>query len=144
LCFQQRTIEDTPGPVGSLTFQDILLDSVNVSWAPPQQPNGIILNYVVNYRTYKLDEEFRKEVQEKSRLNYLLAGNLEENVTYFFNVRAETSAGLGIVPMTGNVTTGYNEGGGFWKLFEKLIINTFYRSSSSTGEVTYCGSENRE
>ncbi|KAI1732942.1 fibronectin type III domain-containing protein [Ditylenchus destructor] len=107
---RQRTLEDTPGPVGPLIFQDILLNSVNVSWAPPQQPNGIIQGYVINYKTYKLAKEYRNEVQEKIRLNYHIANNLEENVTYFFNVRAETSAGFGLISMTGNITTGYNFG----------------------------------
>lgn len=104
-----RTLEDLPGPVGPLIFQDILLNSVNVSWASPQQPNGRIQGYVVKYRTYKMADEFRKEIQERTQLTYLLAENLEENVTYQFFVRAETSAGLG-VEMVGNVTTGYNEG----------------------------------
>uniref|UniRef100_A0A915E8P4 Protein sidekick-like protein n=1 Tax=Ditylenchus dipsaci TaxID=166011 RepID=A0A915E8P4_9BILA len=90
---RQKTIEDCPGPLGS-------------SSAAQRHHLG----YVVNYKTYKLDDEFRKEVQEKSRINYLLAGNLEENVTYYFNVKAETSAGLGLTPATGNVTTGYNLG----------------------------------
>lgn len=48
------TLEDRPGPVKNLKFTDILLDSVNVSWEPPQQPNGRIQGYIVNYRTYKL------------------------------------------------------------------------------------------
>lgn len=90
-------------------FQDILLDSVNVSWSTPVEPNGRILGYIVNYRTYKLSENFRKDIQEKTQLNYFLAENLEENTTYFFTVHAQNSAGDGI-NTTGNVTTGYNTG----------------------------------
>lgn len=107
-----KTLEDIPGPVGGLVFQDILLYSVNVSWAEPVEPNGRILGYIVNYHTSKLSEEFRK-IQEKTVLNYFLAENLEENATYFFTVKAQTSAGDGI-STTGNVTTGYNKGK-FWK-----------------------------
>jgi hypothetical protein len=55
----------------------------------------VIVAYIVNYRTFKLKEEFKKEIQEKTSLTYLLADNLEENVTYFFSVRAETGAGYG-------------------------------------------------
>lgn len=73
------------------------------------QPNGVIQGYVINYRTYKMSDEFRKEIQEKTRLTYLLAETLEENVTYHFMVRAETSAGLGTETL-GNITTGYNIG----------------------------------
>lgn len=49
-----KTMEDRPGTVGRLTFSDILLDSVNVSWTPPDEPNGIIQAYIVNYKTYNL------------------------------------------------------------------------------------------
>ncbi|CAD5226006.1 unnamed protein product [Bursaphelenchus xylophilus] len=104
-----RTLEDTPGPVGELQFSDILLDSVNVSWTPPQQTNGRITGYSVTYRTYKFSEDFRKEIQEKTLLPFLLADNLEENTTYSFTVQARTSVGLG-VPVSGNVTIGYNRG----------------------------------
>lgn len=104
-----RTQEDVPGPVGDLVFRDILLDSVNVSWSPPQQPNGRIQWYIVNYRTYKMSDEFRKEIQQKTALTYLLATNLEEGVAYYFTVRAENTAGLG-GETVGNVTIGHNQG----------------------------------
>ena len=48
------TLEDRPGPVSELVFTDILLDSVNVTWHPPTEPNGKIVGYLINYRTYKL------------------------------------------------------------------------------------------
>ncbi len=99
------TMEDRPGPTGPLVFNDILLNSVNVSWAPPESVNGRIVGYIVNYRTFKLKEEFKKEIQEKTTLSYLLASNLEENVTYFFSVRAETAVGYG-PEVSGNVTIG--------------------------------------
>lgn len=100
-----------------------MFDSINVTWQPPQQPNGIIQGYIINYRTYKMSDEFRKEIQEKTYLNYLLAENLDENVTYHFMVRAETSAGLGAETL-GNVTTGYNIG--FFLFFIFLFILFIY------------------
>uniref|UniRef100_A0A158Q594 Down syndrome cell adhesion molecule-like protein Dscam2 n=1 Tax=Dracunculus medinensis TaxID=318479 RepID=A0A158Q594_DRAME len=100
-----QTFEDLPGPVSNLTFTDILLDSINVSWLPPKQPNGKLLGYIINYRTYKQKEELRKEVREKTRYNSFLATNLEENVVYFFSVKAETSVGSG-EEVIANVTTG--------------------------------------
>lgn len=104
-----RTLEDLPGPVGELNFHDILLDSVNVSWAPPQQPNGRIINYIVHFRTYKLSVGYQNEVTQKTSLNYYLATNLEENSTYFFIIQAENSAGPGVETFD-NVTVGYNIG----------------------------------
>lgn len=87
-----------------------------MSWLPPQQPNGIITSYVVNYRTHDPIDEFHKEVQEKASLNYFIAKNLEENCTYFFSIRAENSAGLGLETVM-NVTTGYNKG-----ILQKILI----------------------
>ncbi|KAE9550691.1 hypothetical protein FO519_006092 [Halicephalobus sp. NKZ332] len=106
---RMRTLEDLPGPVGDLRFHDILLDSVNISWTPPQQPNGRIVNYVVRYRTYKLSAGYENTVNQKTSLNYFLATRLEENATYFFTVQAENAAGKG-AEVTENVTIGYNVG----------------------------------
>lgn len=56
-----------------------------------------------------LQEEFKKEIQEKTTSTYLVVNNLDENVTYFFSVRAETLAGYGD-EVIGNVTIGPNPG----------------------------------
>uniref|UniRef100_A0A158PBU1 Fibronectin type-III domain-containing protein n=1 Tax=Angiostrongylus cantonensis TaxID=6313 RepID=A0A158PBU1_ANGCA len=109
---RMRTLEDVPGTVGALKFSDILLDSVHVSWKPPVEPNGVITGYIVNYRTFKMKEEFKKEVQSRTQQTFYPATNLEEGVTYFFAVWAETSAGRG-TEVTGNVTLGPNPGGPF-------------------------------
>ncbi|VDM62678.1 unnamed protein product [Angiostrongylus costaricensis] len=124
---RMRTLEDVPGTVGALKFSDILLDSVHVSWKPPVEPNGVITGYIVNYRTFKMkvtlkqlmilchvtscfQEEFKKEVQSRTQQTFYPATNLEEGVTYFFAIWAETSAGRG-TEVTGNVTLGPNPGG---------------------------------
>lgn len=70
-----------------MQFSDILLDSVNVSWTEPLQSNGKITGYLVTYRTYKMPEEFRKEIQEKTTTNWLLANRLDEQTTYSFSVQ---------------------------------------------------------
>ena len=107
---KKRTLEDVPGPVGSpLVFSDILLNSMNVSWASPQQPNGKVIGYVINYRTLSMIDDFRNDVQIRSPVNCLLVDNLVENVTYHVTVRAETNAGLG-EETSANVTIGYNPG----------------------------------
>jgi hypothetical protein len=63
---QLRTLEDLPGPLdGRLAFHSILLDSVNVSWSAPRQPNGHIRCYLVRYRTasHRQQQELRKDIQ---------------------------------------------------------------------------------
>ncbi|KAI6207039.1 hypothetical protein M3Y94_00984300 [Aphelenchoides besseyi] len=103
------TLEDLPGPVGQLVFKDILLDSVNVSWSPPTQPNGQITGYLITYRTYRMREEWRKEIQDRTPVNFLLANELVENTTYEFSVQALTAVGAG-PEVRSNVTIGYNLG----------------------------------
>lgn len=45
------TMEDIPGPPGSLVFSDVTMTSLNVSWSPPVEPNGRIAGYLVTYET---------------------------------------------------------------------------------------------
>lgn len=49
-----KTLIDLPGPVGDLRFNDVTLDSLNLSWNQPLEPNGPLIGYVVIYRTYKM------------------------------------------------------------------------------------------
>lgn len=111
-----------------MKFSDILITSVNVTWNPPKDPNGVIIGYLVVYETFKLAEgnttkprilcnliirclssEFVKKIQEKTTDTFLLASGLEENVTYTFTVKAETVIGYG-PPVSGKVTLGPQEG----------------------------------
>jgi protein sidekick len=79
-----------------------------VSWEEPKNPNGEITGYVVTYETAQQDETFSKQVKQKVTTTWLVVANLEEEVTYYFSVRASTFD-LG-PPATGNVTTGPQEG----------------------------------
>ncbi|KAK0397791.1 hypothetical protein QR680_002272 [Steinernema hermaphroditum] len=92
------TLEDLPGPISNIVFTDILLDSVNVSWSPPDELNGHIVSYTVTYHTK--DETIRKETVHGE---YAIIGNLNENSTYYFSVKAQTGAGSG-EPVSSNVT----------------------------------------
>lgn len=89
-------------------FSDITMNSLKVSWDEPKQPNGEITGYVVTYETAQQDETFSKQVKQKVTTTWLVVANLEEEVTYYFSVRASTFD-LG-PPATGNVTTGPQEG----------------------------------
>ena len=89
-------------------FGDITMNSLKVSWDEPKQPNGEISGYVVTYETAQQDETFSKQVKQKVSTTSLVVANLEEEVTYYFSVRASTFE-LG-APATGNVTTGPQDG----------------------------------
>lgn len=88
-----QTREDTPGEVGKLQFDEITMSQVKVSWAQPNEPNGVLLGYYINYET--LIGDFSKQVKQKINDSYLVVNGLRERVTYTFKVRAENSMGLG-------------------------------------------------
>ncbi|ULT96732.1 hypothetical protein L3Y34_004937 [Caenorhabditis briggsae] len=107
---REKTLEDKPGPVGVLRFSDVLMDSVKVSWDEPAQPNGMVIGYIVNYKGYRMQEEFKNEDQQRTSRNYFDSHGLAEGVTYFFSVWAETSAGKGEL-RSANVTIGPSKDG---------------------------------
>ncbi|XP_022645750.1 protein sidekick-like isoform X5 [Varroa destructor] len=101
-----QTQEDKPGPVTNLTFSQITMSSLLVSWQAPHNPNGIVLSYRLTYETTNSQgNEFSKQVKQKLNVTYLHVSGLRENLTYTFSVRAETICGYGPV-LSKNVTTG--------------------------------------
>ncbi|UYV77069.1 SDK2 [Cordylochernes scorpioides] len=104
------TLEDIPGPPGPITFMDITMSSVNVSWSPPSAPNGRLLRYQVSYETAPHpDATISKQVQQRVTTSHLWVEGLGESVPYSFTVSAETSRGLG-PPSMANMTTGPQPG----------------------------------
>lgn len=106
---QVQTLADRPGVPGPLVFSDITMNSLNVSWSPPEEPNGVITGYLVNYETADLDIESGRQVRQKVSHTYLAVRALCEMTTYRFSVQAETSQGHGPESQR-NVTTGPQEG----------------------------------
>ncbi|KAF2352237.1 Immunoglobulin I-set [Trinorchestia longiramus] len=103
-----RTMPDIPGPVASLNFTDITMNSLRLVWEKPQMPNGQIVGYLVTYETAAVDESFSKQVKQKVVGEQLPVSGLEEEVTYLFTVRAQT---IGYGPkVSANVTTGPQPG----------------------------------
>ena len=51
-----RTLQGLPGPPANLTFSEITMNSLKVSWDKPIKPNGEILGYLVSYETAKQEE----------------------------------------------------------------------------------------
>ncbi|XP_014223021.1 protein sidekick isoform X2 [Trichogramma pretiosum] len=103
-----RTAEDIPGPPQNLSFSDITLTSLRVSWDPPKMRNGEIVGYVVSYKTSEQNDRFSKQVRQKVTDTSLLIQSLEKEAMYTFMVQAET-IDLG-PPISGNVTTGPQDG----------------------------------
>ena len=61
-----RTLQGIPGPPSNLTFSEITMNSLKVSWDKPLQPNGEILGYIVAYETAKQDESKCRQFASKS------------------------------------------------------------------------------
>eukprot|EP00090_Calanus_glacialis_P041134 TRINITY_DN7227_c0_g1_i2.p1 TRINITY_DN7227_c0_g1~~TRINITY_DN7227_c0_g1_i2.p1 ORF type:complete len:2186 (-),score=220.82 TRINITY_DN7227_c0_g1_i2:579-7136(-) len=103
-----RTLQGIPGPPSNLTFSEITMNSLKVSWDKPLQPNGEILGYNVAYETAKQDENYSKQVKQRVSENFMYIHNLEERIPYTFSVRAQT---IEYGPAAeGNVTTGPQPG----------------------------------
>jgi len=103
-----RTLQGTPGPPTNLTFSEITMNSLKVSWDKPDKPNGEILGYIVAYETAKQDENYSKQVKQRVSENFMYIHNLEERVTYSFSVTGQT---IDYGPEAfGNVTTGPQSG----------------------------------
>ena len=51
-----RTLQGVPGPPANLSFGEITMNTLKVSWDAPENPNGEILGYIVSYETAEQDE----------------------------------------------------------------------------------------
>ena len=80
-----------PSIVGSLTGNGFST-SIELSWTPPTEVNGIITGYFLTYSTGS--GELSSENIPASVTSYNVTG-LEENTLYQLTVSAETSAGRG-------------------------------------------------
>uniref|UniRef100_A0A665U8J9 Sidekick cell adhesion molecule 1a n=1 Tax=Echeneis naucrates TaxID=173247 RepID=A0A665U8J9_ECHNA len=90
-----QTHEDTPGPVHHLSFTEILDTSLRVSWAEPEDRNGIITGTKSSLEERSLSN---------STLQYQLTG-LTSTTTYTLKVAALTAAGRGVVTSS-TISTG--------------------------------------
>jgi hypothetical protein len=47
---QLRTLEDKPGEISHISFNNVYDTSLDIEWQPPAHPNGKILSYIIQYR----------------------------------------------------------------------------------------------
>ncbi|XP_052122730.1 protein sidekick [Frankliniella occidentalis] len=103
-----RTLQGLPGPPTNLSFSEITMSSIKVSWDPPKKRNGELVGYIVTYETAEQNERFSKQVKQKVSGTSLSIQTLEEEVTYLVTVRAQT---IDYGPaISANVTTGPQDG----------------------------------
>uniref|UniRef100_A0A8D3CLS2 Protein sidekick-1-like n=1 Tax=Scophthalmus maximus TaxID=52904 RepID=A0A8D3CLS2_SCOMX len=91
-----QTHEDTPGPVRRLSFSEILDTSLRVSWAEPEDRNGIVIGYVLWWEVSGVESSREERSLSNSTLQHQLTG-LTSTTTYTLQVAALTAAGRGVV-----------------------------------------------
>ena len=53
------------GPVSELSYKVKTSTSVNITWKPPKEPNGVIVSYFVEHRVYQNESTTSVEVTDK-------------------------------------------------------------------------------
>ncbi|NXR00746.1 SDK2 protein, partial [Sagittarius serpentarius] len=91
-----RTHEDVPGPVGHLSFSDILDTSLKVSWQEPLEKNGILTGYRISWEEHNRTNTRVTHYLPNVTLEYRVTG-LTALTTYTIEVAAMTSKGQGQV-----------------------------------------------
>ncbi|XP_010001108.1 PREDICTED: protein sidekick-2-like [Chaetura pelagica] len=91
-----RTHQDVPGPVGHLSFSDILDTSLKVSWQEPLEKNGILTGYRISWEEYNRTNTRVTHYLPNVTLEYRVTG-LTALTTYTIEVAAMTSKGQGQV-----------------------------------------------
>eukprot|EP00063_Salmo_salar_P066766 XP_014041601.1 PREDICTED: protein sidekick-1-like [Salmo salar] len=103
-----QTHEDTPGPVGHLSFTEILDTSLRVSWAEPKDKNGIITGYVILWCVSGSGSGVNASCEERplsnSTLQYKVT-SLTSMTSYTLEVAAMTAAGRGVAT-TSTISSG--------------------------------------
>uniref|UniRef100_A0A8D0CKB7 Sidekick cell adhesion molecule 1 n=1 Tax=Scleropages formosus TaxID=113540 RepID=A0A8D0CKB7_SCLFO len=91
-----QTHEDNPGPVGHLSFTEILDTSLRVSWQEPTEKNGIVVGYQVSWEVQGKNYTRVTRTLPNTTLEYKVTG-LTSLTTYVLEVAAATGAGLGAI-----------------------------------------------
>ncbi|XP_077479507.1 ephrin type-A receptor 5-like isoform X1 [Stigmatopora argus] len=86
------TNQAAPSPVSAVRKGYAGKSSITLSWAEPDRPNGIILEYEIKYFEKEQDSSY---TIIKSRETEMVVESLKPSSAYIFQVRARTSAGYG-------------------------------------------------
>jgi len=89
-----RTLQDYPGPVNGLRFEEITDRGVKVMWDPPQKPNGVLLGYTIRYMVKDMIHTLVDKNLTSDELSFHL-NSLKPSTHYTFEVYALTEVGRG-------------------------------------------------
>ncbi|XP_018017298.1 phosphatidylinositol phosphatase PTPRQ [Hyalella azteca] len=84
-----KTEQAAPSEPRKVTAVSNSSRTIQVSWTPPEQENGVLLNYSISWIN-----DFENRSESVGDTEYIIT-SLEPCVDYFINVKAQTSAGYG-------------------------------------------------
>uniref|UniRef100_A0A8C6PS74 receptor protein-tyrosine kinase n=1 Tax=Nothobranchius furzeri TaxID=105023 RepID=A0A8C6PS74_NOTFU len=87
------TNQAAPSTVSIMHQVSRTVDSITLSWSQPDQPNGVILDYELQY--YEKDQTEYNSSTIRSQTNTAVVRGLKPGGIYVFQVRARTVAGFG-------------------------------------------------
>nr|XP_023697179.1 ephrin type-B receptor 2-like isoform X2 [Paramormyrops kingsleyae] len=87
------TNQAAPSAVSIMHQVSRSVDSITLSWSQPDQPNGVVLDYELQY--YEKDQAEYNSSMVKSQTNTAVIQGLKSGTIYVFQVRARTVAGFG-------------------------------------------------
>ncbi|XP_016340208.1 ephrin type-B receptor 2-like isoform X1 [Sinocyclocheilus anshuiensis] len=87
------TNQAAPSAVSIMPQASRTVDSITLSWSQPDQPNGVILDYELQYYEKNMAES--NSTLLRSQTNTAVIWGLKPETIYVFQVRARTVAGFG-------------------------------------------------
>ncbi|XP_039463691.1 neural cell adhesion molecule L1.1-like [Oreochromis aureus] len=92
-----HTPEGVPGPPASLEFESPTEKSLNLSWSPPAETNGILQGYIVQYQQEVESKNSPVEILNVNdpKVKHITLDNLDRDSHYVFKVIARTKTGEG-------------------------------------------------
>nr|XP_045240969.1 ephrin type-B receptor 3 isoform X3 [Macaca fascicularis] len=112
------TNQAAPSEVPTLRLHSSSGSSLTLSWAPPERPNGVILDYEMKY--FEKSEGIASTVT--SQMNSVQLDGLRPDARYVVQVRARTVAGYGQYSRPAEFETTSERGSGAQQLQEQLPL----------------------
>lgn len=92
-----KTPEGVPGPPVSLMLESPSETEMTLHWTPPEQPNGILIGYLLQYQQIVESDDSPMQVEtiDDPAVTHLTLRSLDHHSHYRFYLRGRTAAGDG-------------------------------------------------
>lgn len=92
-----KTSEGVPGPPVSLMLESPSETEMTLHWTPPEQPNGILIGYLLKYQQIMESDDSPMQVEtiDDPAVTHLTLRSLDHHSHYRFYLRGRTAAGDG-------------------------------------------------